>query len=330
MRPLLLHGHERSVLQVKYNKDGDLLFSCAKDSEPNVWFTANGERLGSFPHLRGTVWQLDPSYDSRQLITASADGSAKIWDVSTGREVASVEGSTAHNAIRSVGFSFSAQMFFIATDRTLGQRSDLRVYDLRDPAQVKDNNPGWNYRLDSTPTRFSTAIWSGPDRYIVAGLDSGDLMLFEVGQGGYVQKTKAHTAEIKDIQASSDGEMVITSSKDFSAKLFDSRTLENKKVYKTERPVNGASISPNKPHVVLVGGQEAMDVTTTVHSQGKFFARFFHLVFEEEFARVKGHFGTINTVQFRPDGRGFASGGEDGYIRLHEFDSEYHEFELEY
>ncbi len=155
-------------------------------------------------------------------------------------------------------------------------------------------------------------------------------MLFELGHTNVLQKTKAHQGEIKDIQASTDGEMVITSSKDFSAKLSDSRTLDSKKIYKTERPVNGASLSPIKPHVVLVGGQEAMDVTTTVHGQGKFFARFFHLVFEEEFARVKGHFGTINTVQFRPDGRGFASGGEDGYIRLHEFDSEYNEFELEY
>jgi len=32
-------------------------------------------------------------------------------------------------------------------------------------------------------------------------------------------------------------------------------TLKDKKTYKTERPVNSASISPNKDHVVLGGGQ---------------------------------------------------------------------------
>jgi len=55
--------------------------------------------------------------------------------------------------------------------------------------------------------------------------------------------------------------------------------------------------------VVLGGGQEAMEVTTTSTKVGKFDARFFHLVFEEEFGRVKGHFGPINTVAFHPDGK---------------------------
>lgn len=56
--------------------------------------------------------------------------------------------------------------------------------------------------------------------------------------------------------------------------------------------------------VVLGGGQEAMDVTTTSTRVGKFNARFFHYIFEEEFGSVKGHFGPINSVAFSPDGKG--------------------------
>ena len=48
-----------------------------------------------------------------------------------------------------------------------------------------------------------------------------------------------------------------------------------------------------------------MQVTTTSTRIGKFDARFFHLVFEEEFGRVKGHFGPINSVAFHPDGKRF-------------------------
>ena len=55
--------------------------------------------------------------------------------------------------------------------------------------------------------------------------------------------------------------------------------------------------------VVLGGGQEAMEVTTTSTRIGKFDARFYHLVLEEEFARVKGHFGPINSLEFHPDGK---------------------------
>ena len=60
------------------------------------------------------------------------------------------------------------------------------------------------------------------------------------------------------------------------------------------------------PQVVLGGGQEAAEVTTTGTKAGKFMARFFHLVFEEEIGRVKGHFGPINTVAFHPRGTRWA------------------------
>jgi translation initiation factor 3 subunit I len=36
--------------------------------------------------------------------------------------------------------------------------------------------------------------------------------------------------------------------------------LELIKTYKTERPINSAAISPIKDHVVLGGGQEAIEV----------------------------------------------------------------------
>ena len=57
----MLHGHERSITQIKYNRVGDLLFSSAKDNRPTVWFTINGERLGTYNGHGGAVWCLDPS-----------------------------------------------------------------------------------------------------------------------------------------------------------------------------------------------------------------------------------------------------------------------------
>lgn len=82
--------------------------------------------------------------------------------------------------------------------------------------------------------------------------------------------------------------------------------------------------------MVLGGGQEAMDVTTTAAQAGKFDARFFHVIFEEEFARVKGHFGPINSLAFHPDGESFSTGGEDGFIRVQSFDPSYKEFRFDY
>jgi len=55
----MLHGHERSITQIKYNRDGDLLFSAAKDTKPNVWYSLNGERLGTYNGHGGAVWCID-------------------------------------------------------------------------------------------------------------------------------------------------------------------------------------------------------------------------------------------------------------------------------
>lgn len=61
MRPILLKGHERPLTFLKYNRDGDLLFSCAKDHTPTVWYASNGERLGTYKGHNGAVWCCDVS-----------------------------------------------------------------------------------------------------------------------------------------------------------------------------------------------------------------------------------------------------------------------------
>ncbi len=63
-----------------------------------------------------------------------------------------------------------------------------------------------------------------------------------------------------------------------------------------------------------------MEVTTTSARQGKFEARFYHKVFEDEIGRIKGHFGPLNYVAVDPNGKSYASGSEDGFVRLHHFE----------
>jgi len=115
----------------------------------------------------------------------------------------------------------------------------------------------------------------------------------------------------------------VTASKDGTSKLYDSKTWEHLKTYTTGRPINSASISPTKPEVIVGGGQSAESVTTTRVDSSQFRVRFFHLIYEEELGSVQGHFGPVNVLSYAPDGKGFASGGEDGFVRLHHFDPSY-------
>jgi len=50
---------------------------------------------------------------------------------------------------------------------------------------------------------------------------------------------------------------------------------------------------------------------------------FFNMIYENEIAYIKGHFGPVNSLDFHPSGKSVASGSEDGTIRIHEFDQEY-------
>lgn len=325
MKPLLLHGHERSITQIKYNREGDLLFSSAKDNRPTVWYSINGERLGTFMGHGGAVWCLDPSWDTKYLLTGSADNSAKIWDIETGKDLVNFE---TGSAVRTCSFSYSGKQLFYSTDRSMGQTCEVRFYDVNDALSGGTPSPYLTIPVENS--KVTAAVWGPLDKYVITGHENGTITKWCSKTGDKLRSVKPHADKVNDMQKSADEMMIITASKDNFAKLFDIESMQSLKTYKTDRPVNSAAISPIRDQVVLGGGQEAMEVTTTSTRTGKFDARFFHMIFEEEIGRVKGHFGPINSLAFHPDGKSYSSGGEDGYVRSHVFDKSYYDFEFEY
>jgi len=325
MKPLVLQGHERSITQIKYNRYGDLLFSVAKDSCPSVWFSADGERLGTYTGHRGTVWSVDVNWDSTKIVTGSADLTCRLWDLETGDSLLSL---VTKSSVRSSNFSYCGNLICYTTDFQMGQSPKVTVVDIRAPDNSK---PALEFVVDTTKlSKPMCSLWGDLDGYVLTGHDDGTVCQWDIKTGKKLLQKRHHTGLIKDMQKSEDARMLLTASKDKTAKLIDAVTLDLMYEFKTERPVNSAAISPTRDHVVLGGGQEAMEVTTTSTKVGKFDARFFHLVFQEEFARVKGHFGPINSVVFHPNGDSFSSGGEDGFVRVHQFDQEYMDFHMEY
>jgi translation initiation factor 3 subunit I len=83
----LPQGHERPLTQVKYNAEGDLLVSCAKNLQPCLWYADDGRRVGTYEGHNGAVWSCEFTLDSERLITSSADQTVRIWDLPTGQEL---------------------------------------------------------------------------------------------------------------------------------------------------------------------------------------------------------------------------------------------------
>ncbi|KAH9279411.1 Eukaryotic translation initiation factor 3 subunit I [Echinococcus granulosus] len=324
MRPICLRGHERAITRIIYNKEGDLIFTAGKNPSPNVWFSRNGERLGTFNGHAGVVWCLDVDWTSTHLISGSGDATVRLWDVSNGKELNRI---SRPSSVRACGFSYSGHLFFFVADVFKQNPAEVCVLDTRDRSHMTGDNCVLSLTGSCLKSSIKAAIWGDLEDFIITGSDNGDLNMIDMRQKESVKSVKAHSGLITDLQVHVDGTMFISASKDHTAKLHGIYELDCIRTYTAERPVNSASISPNRPHVLLGGGQEARDVTVTAAQTGKFDARFYHMVYAEEFGRVKGHFGPINSVAFNPDGSGFATGGEDGYVRLHVFDPDYEDVE---
>ncbi|KAL3641507.1 Eukaryotic translation initiation factor 3 subunit I [Castilleja foliolosa] len=326
MRPILMKGHERPLTFLMYNREGDLLFSCAKDHDPAVWSADNGERLGTYRGHNGAVWSCDISRDSSMLITGSADQSAKLWNVKSGTPFYTFN---FDSPTRSVDFALGDKLAVITTDPFMGHTSAIHIKQIaRNP---EDQTAKSVLTITGPVGRINRAVWGPLNRTIISAGEDTIIRIWDSETGKLVNdsgKEDGHKKPITSLVKSADGSHFLTGSLDKSAKLWDTRTLKLIKTYGTERPVNAVAMSPLLDHVVLGGGQDASSVTTTDHRAGKFEAKFYDKILTEEIGGVKGHFGPINALAFNPDGRSFASGGEDGYVRLHHFDPDYFNINL--
>lgn len=330
MRPIMLMGHERPLTQVKYNCDGDLIFSCSKDNVASVWYSINGERLGTLDGHKGTIWSIDVDQFTQYCVTGSADFSIKIWRVNGGKNVFTWQTKT---PVRRVEFSPSGDKILAVLDGVMGYEGSISVYQvIRNEANeiIKFvEEPQFEIMTQNGFEIVRVASWSFDKKFIVAGHVDGKVTKYNGATGEYLQSLDLHTKSITDIQFSPDRTYFITSSRDSVSKIVDVTTFKVLKTYEADCPLNSACVTPLKEFVILGGGQDAKDVTTTSAREGKFEARFYHKIFQDEIGRVKGHFGPLNYVAISPQGTSYASGGEDGFVRLHHFDKSYFDFKYD-
>jgi len=315
MRPILLKGHERSITQLKYNREGDLLFTSSKANFPCLWNADSGERIGTYRGHTGAVWSVDVNQESSILISGSADTMVKLWDVETGKELVNYN----HRVpVRSVAFSYGGKSFLAVTDQVMGRPPTIFVYgnDGKREPQKEFVGPNPNAKI-------LQAAWGPLNKTIIACSDDSTVLVYDVDTGKILHTIKDHTKGVNKISFSKDLSQFITASTDHYCKLYDTDTWKLLKTYDTGRPCNAASISSYLPHVLLGGGQSAETVTTTRIDSSQFKLRVFHKIYEEELCTIQGHFGPVNTLSWSPDGRSFASGGEDGYVRVHHLDDTY-------
>lgn len=74
-----------------------------------------------------------------------------------------------------------------------------------------------------TETKIGSLLWGPCDRSILTGHQTGTVMLWDAVSGATTQQAELHENSIQDMQASKDRYMMITASKDTSAKVRTGR-----------------------------------------------------------------------------------------------------------
>jgi len=326
--PIIMKGHERPITQVKYNYDGDLIFSSSKDKLTTCWRSDTGTRIGTYQTTdrhAGAVNTLDIDRKTERLATGGSDSAVRIWNAQDGDELFKF---TVDSSVRSVSFALGDRQLLAAQDSQYGSTPKVFVYHLctQNGTEAKWDpiaEPRETIEIPEDKHNIVTAMWADLNKSIITGRENGILRRWDVESGTLLDEINVGRG-LTSMQYSKDGTMFITASKlDQCAKLIDTKTLKVIRTYQSNRPINSGAISPLFNQVLIGGGTEAKDVALVSGRMSHFEVDFWHACFQEYMGSAKGHFGPVNSIDIHPNGKSFVSGGEEGEIRLHHLDEAY-------
>jgi len=206
----------------------------------------------------GALRSISISPDSRFLATAGADEYVHVFDVKTGEILAEYHDLV---SIVDVNWNASGNKLIVVTDAVRGAQTHIYVFKWDAEQRKLENECDIAERIERV--RVTQAKWGPLDETICITTDNGEFFVYSYVKNTLVKKMSPHSNVITSLVFDRYKLLMMTSSKDGSAILYNARTLEPLKTYKTGRPINACSISPVKDEVLLGGGQEARDVTTT-------------------------------------------------------------------
>ena len=278
----------------------------------------------------GPLGDIDFSPGGSRIVTASADGTARVWGATTGRMLGSLEGH--RGAVYSARFSPDGQRIV-----TAGADGTVRVWDPNSATTVSvRRGPGGAL----TEARFS------PDgAQIISPADDGRTMIWDVDGGAPTAVLVGHRDFVGSAEFDSEGRRAVTAGDDGTARVWNADTGRLLRVFRHGASVSVARFDPDGSRVVTAGADGRARVWEVASGRSlalgqarkvgrepapvndaRFSADGSEVVTASEDKKAQiwnvdtgrleveldGHEGGVETAAFSPDGRTVVTGSEDG------------------
>ncbi len=277
---------------------------------------------------------LDFTADSKMLASGSDDGTLKVWNVDTGKELLTIHGHT--GSVKALKMSEDGKMLYsCSSDGVIRmwnfEKNTEQLVHTKQPwyafASAFSNDGKivatgcwgevrlWDlekqsfYDLMEKDGNFVVALEFSPDDTIVAsGHWNGKVRLWDVKKRQLYKELDGHTEDVNNVAFSPDGKKFASGSKDGTAYLWDLETMqETHLLLVPERDVKTLAFSPDSSILITVLRDGTMQIWDTDTHQ--------HIA---DFANTRG---AASAMKFSPDGRTVVCGHAGGLIRIWDVDT---------
>src|SRR5262245_4277810 len=250
-----------------------------------LWRLCHGY-LREFKGHTGCVMSLAVSPDGKTLATASWDGTARMWDMATARELHLLQADLGH----AFAVAFSPDGKIVAT---AGEDGRARLWDVATGQEVRS--------LVGHTKRVNSVAFS-PDGAILASASfDKTVKLWAVSSGQEIATLRGHTHYVNCVAFSPDGRTLASAGWDNTIRFWDPALRAQKRVITEPGDVESVAFSPDGKLIAASGWIpiEVWNANTGRHIR-----------------ELTAHRNLVNSVCFSSDGRLLLSAGYDGTARV--------------
>lgn len=324
-----IRGHGSDVRSVAWSPDGKYLVTGSLDGTVKVWDMVQSELV--LPAEIVTKYFASTFSADGSLITLGTgrDSRVKLWNISTGQELASFD----ESGDQILYSTFSSDQRYVATggmDRLVkiwdattgrlihtlsahtgyvlgvdfspdgkllisgGEDHALIIWDVETGQQIATFN--------SESDNYYRAVFSPDGKTVASACRDGSIKLWDVSTRRIINTLIGHTDQVRAIAFSPDGRQLATGGKDNTLRLWDTATGQELKNPAKSDYIQRAVFSPDGRRLVTggVGGSVKLwDIATW-----------------QELMAFKGHTANITAINFSREGTSLAASSDDGTVCL--------------